>query len=155
MFANCGDTGSIKCTDEDNQAIQDSLNSALDSLRAWVKDNEMKVNLNKATPLIFTLSTKPKDIELIYDGEKLQRTQEVTFLRIVMDTRLNWNKQACKLKGIGSARNGLLKRLTGVKKGTAQNLLCTTYKSYIRPAIECGSELLITASEAVQDSMEI
>ncbi|GFS95066.1 hypothetical protein NPIL_36651 [Nephila pilipes] len=70
-----------------------------------------------------------------------------------MDTRLIWNKQACKLKDIGSARNRLLKKLTGVKWSTIQDLLCTTYKSYIRPAIEYCSEL-ITTSEAVQDGME-
>ncbi|GFQ72748.1 putative RNA-directed DNA polymerase from transposon BS [Trichonephila clavata] len=83
-----------------------------------------------------------------------ERTQEATYLGIVLDLRLSWNKQASRVQAVGKTRNGLLKRLSGVKWGTTQDLLCTTYKSYIRPAIESGSELLVTASEAVQNKIE-
>ncbi|GFR27685.1 putative rna-directed dna polymerase from transposon bs [Trichonephila clavata] len=41
-----------------------------------------------------------------------------------------------------------------MKWGTTQDLFCTTYKPYIRPAIEYGSELLVTASETVQNKIE-
>ncbi|GFT21254.1 putative RNA-directed DNA polymerase from transposon BS [Nephila pilipes] len=85
------------CTDKDSEAIPYSINAALDTLRAWANDNGMKVNLNKTTFQVLTLSTKFKDIELIYEGEKLQRTQEATYLGIVMDTGLRWDKQARKL----------------------------------------------------------
>ncbi|GFQ66482.1 putative RNA-directed DNA polymerase from transposon BS [Trichonephila clavata] len=103
---------------------------------------------------VLTLSTKPKAIQLFYGDYQLQRTQEATYLGIVLDSRLSWNKQASRVQAVGKTRNELLKRLSGVKWGTTQDLLCTTYKSYIRPAIQYGSELLVTASEAVQNKIE-
>ncbi|GFR14181.1 putative RNA-directed DNA polymerase from transposon BS [Trichonephila clavata] len=89
-----------------------------------------------------------------YGDYQLQKTLEATYLGIVLDSRLSWNKQASRVQAVGETRNGLLKRLSGVKWSTTQDLLCTTYKSYIRPDIEYGSELLVTASEAVQNKIE-
>ena len=62
------------CADQDSQIIQDSFNITLDTLRSWAKDNEMKINLSKTIFQVVTLSIKPKEVELIYDKEKLQRT---------------------------------------------------------------------------------
>lgn len=123
-------------------------------LQSWAKDNEMKINLRYTTFQVFILSTKPKNIELIYDGEKLQRSQEATYLEIATGIRLKWNKQTCKVNSIGNARNWLLKRLTNVKWGIPQDFLCATFKLYIRPAFENGSEFFITASEMVQNNIE-
>ncbi|GFS47893.1 hypothetical protein NPIL_48481 [Nephila pilipes] len=108
------------------------------------KKYEIKLNFSKTTFQVLTLSTKLIDSDLMYDRENLHTTQEATYLVIVMDTRLSWNKQACKLEG---ARNGLLKRLTVVKWGIIQDLLCTTYKPNIRHIIEYGNKLLVTASK--------
>ncbi|GFR31874.1 putative RNA-directed DNA polymerase from transposon BS [Trichonephila clavata] len=114
----------------------------------------MTVNTSKTVFQIFTLSPKPKAIQLFYGDYQLQRTKEATYLEIVLDSRLSWNKQASRVQAVGKIRNGMIKRLSGVKWGTTQDLLCTTYKSYIRPAIEYGSELLVTASEVVQNKIE-
>ncbi|GFQ87741.1 putative RNA-directed DNA polymerase from transposon BS [Trichonephila clavata] len=113
--------------DRDIRTIQESVNTALDALLAWSNNNEMTVNTSKTVFQVFTLSTKPKAIQLFYGDCQLQRTQEVTYLGIVLDSRLRWNKQASRVQAIGKTRNGLLKRLTGVKWGTTQDLFCTTY----------------------------
>ncbi|GFQ92632.1 putative rna-directed dna polymerase from transposon bs [Trichonephila clavata] len=114
----------------------------------------MTVNTSKTVFQVLTLSTKPKMIQFFYGDFQLQRTEEVTYLGIVLDSRLSWKKQASRVQGVGKTRNGLLKRLTDVKWYTTQDLLCTTYKSYIRPAVEYNSEPLVTASEAVRNKIE-
>ncbi|GFQ84050.1 putative RNA-directed DNA polymerase from transposon BS [Trichonephila clavata] len=140
--------------DGDIRTTQESLNTALDALLTWSNNNEMTVNTSRMVFQVFTLSTKLKAIQLFYGDYQFQRTQKDTYLEIVLDSRLSWNKQASRIQAVGKTRNGLLKRLSGVEWGTTQDLLCTTYKSYIRPAIEYGSELLVTASEAVQNKIE-
>ncbi|GFR21208.1 uncharacterized protein LOC103524116 [Trichonephila clavata] len=139
--------------DGDIRTIQESLKTALDALLTWANNIEKTVNTSKTVFQVFILSTIPKAIQLFYGDYQLQRTQEATYLGIVLDSRLSWNKQASRVQAIGKTRNGLLKR-QDLFSSTTQDLLCTTYKSYIRPAIEYGSELLVTASEAVHNKIE-
>ncbi|GFR33029.1 putative RNA-directed DNA polymerase from transposon BS [Trichonephila clavata] len=101
--------------DRDIRIIQESLNTALDALLTWSNNNEMTVNSSKTVFQVFTLSTKPKAIQLFYGDYQLWKTQEATYLGIVLDSRLSWNKQASRVQAVGKTRNGLLKRLTGVK----------------------------------------
>ncbi|GFQ72557.1 putative RNA-directed DNA polymerase from transposon BS [Trichonephila clavata] len=104
--------------DGDMRTTQESLNTALDALLTRSNNNEMIVNTSKMVFQVFTLSTKPKAIQLFYGDYQLQRTQEATYLGIILDLRLSWNKQASRVQAVGKTRNGLLKRLSGVKWGT-------------------------------------
>ncbi|GFQ87341.1 putative RNA-directed DNA polymerase from transposon BS [Trichonephila clavata] len=102
----------------DIRTIQESLNTALDALLTWSNNNEMTVDTSRTVFQVFTLCTKPKAIQLFYGDYQLQNTQEATYLGIVLDSRLSWNKQASRVQAVGRKSNGLLKRLTGVKWGT-------------------------------------
>ncbi|GFQ78922.1 putative reverse transcriptase [Trichonephila clavata] len=72
----------------------------------------MIVNTSKRVFQVFTLNTKPKVIQLFYGDYQLQRTQEATYLGIVLDSRLSWNKQASKNK-IETVQNNALRIITG------------------------------------------
>ncbi|GFS62234.1 putative RNA-directed DNA polymerase from transposon BS [Trichonephila inaurata madagascariensis] len=43
------------------------------------------------------------------------------------------------------------KRLSGVTWGSTQDVLCTAYKCHVRPVVEYGNEVLITASDSVRN----
>ncbi|GFR31255.1 uncharacterized protein TNCT_274881 [Trichonephila clavata] len=75
--------------DGDIRTTQESLNTALDALLTWSNNNEMTVNTSKTVFQVFTLSTTPKAIQLFYGDYQLQRTQEATYLGIVLDSRLS------------------------------------------------------------------
>jgi hypothetical protein len=47
----------------------------------------------------------------------------------------------------GLKRIRLLNRLTLTKWGATQDILITTYKTYVRPVMEYGNEVIITASK--------
>ncbi|GFR21470.1 putative RNA-directed DNA polymerase from transposon BS [Trichonephila clavata] len=86
--------------DGDIHTIQESLNTAPDALLTWSNNDEMTVNTSKTVFQVFTLSTKPKAIQLLYGDYQLQRTQEATYLGIVLDSRLSCNKQASRVQAV-------------------------------------------------------
>ncbi|XP_014281323.1 uncharacterized protein [Halyomorpha halys] len=47
-----------------------------------------------------------------------------------------------------------MKRLTGTKWGAPQDVLSTAYKSYVRPNLEYGAELLIISSKAALEKLD-
>lgn len=49
----------------------------------------------------------------------------------------------------------MLKRLTATKWGASQDVLITTYKSYVRPILEYGGEATITASNTTQEKLNV
>ncbi|XP_014291088.2 uncharacterized protein [Halyomorpha halys] len=48
----------------------------------------------------------------------------------------------------------MMKRLTGTKWGASQDVLSTVYKSYVRPNLEYGAELLISSSKAALEKLD-
>ncbi|GFQ81814.1 putative RNA-directed DNA polymerase from transposon BS [Trichonephila clavata] len=98
--------------DGDIHTIQESLNTAPDALLTWSNNDEMTVNTSKTVFQVFTLSTKPKAIQLFYGDYQLQKTQEATYLGIVLDSRLSWNKQASRNK-IETVQNNAFRIITG------------------------------------------
>ncbi|GFS54443.1 uncharacterized protein LOC103524116 [Trichonephila clavipes] len=76
-------------------------------------------------------------------------------LAISLDSRLTWTKHIAKVVENATSRLSLLKRIAGVKWGSSQSALTSTFTSYIRPVIDYGSELLITASDSALSKWDI
>ncbi|GFW24687.1 uncharacterized protein LOC103524116 [Trichonephila clavipes] len=83
------------------------------------------------------------------------QTDCATYLRISLDSRLTWTKHIAKVVESATSRLSLLKRIAGVKWGSSQSVLTSTFTSYIRPVIDYGSELLVTASDSVLSKLDI
>ncbi|GIY56069.1 uncharacterized protein CDAR_413831 [Caerostris darwini] len=118
----------------------------------------MLVNRDKTTAQFFALSTKPHSPSLFYDSERIQITQSTRYLRIEVDSKLRW------VDHIESAVNKtskteMIKRLTeatwGGGGGAPQDVLVTTYKSYVRPVLKYGSEAYHTASDNTKNKLNI
>ncbi|GFW90886.1 uncharacterized protein LOC103524116 [Trichonephila clavipes] len=82
-------------------------------------------------------------------------TDCATYLWISLDSRLTWTKHVAKVVEIATSRLSLLKRIAGVKWGSSQSVLTSTFTSYIRPVIDYGSELLVTASDSALSKLDI
>ncbi|GFY44292.1 uncharacterized protein LOC103524116 [Trichonephila inaurata madagascariensis] len=74
---------------------------------------------------------------------------------ISLDSRLTWTKHITNVVENSTSRLSLLKRIAGVKRGSSQSVLTSTFTSYIRPVIDYGSELLITASDSALSKLDI
>ncbi|GFY59370.1 uncharacterized protein LOC103524116 [Trichonephila inaurata madagascariensis] len=124
--------------------LESTLNSALVTLANWSLENDSKVSPDKTNFELFTLSTRKHNINLVYNNNAILRTD---YLGISLDYRLTWTKHIAKV--VENATSRLLKRIAGVKWGSSQSVLASTFTSYIRPVIDYGSELLVTASDTV------
>ena len=91
----------------------------------------------------------------MYKGRTLDRTDGATYLGMTLDTRLTWKKHINQVTDKVTARFGLLKRLAGIKWGSSQSVLKTTFTSYIKPVLEYGSEVLVTASDSALSKLNL
>ncbi|GFY39692.1 putative RNA-directed DNA polymerase from transposon BS [Trichonephila inaurata madagascariensis] len=82
-------------------------------------------------------------------------TDCATYLGISLDSRLTWTKHIAKVVENATSRLSLLKRIAGVKWGSSQSVLTSTFTSYIRTVIDYGSELLVTASDSTLLELDI
>ncbi|GFV34767.1 probable RNA-directed DNA polymerase from transposon BS [Trichonephila clavipes] len=82
-------------------------------------------------------------------------TDCATYLKISLDSRLTWTKHIAKVVENATSKLSLLKRIAGVKWGSSQSVLTSTFTSYIRPVIDYGSELLVTASDSALSKLDI
>ncbi|GFT46975.1 zinc finger protein 227 [Trichonephila clavipes] len=93
------------------------------------------------------------------DIPKLESTQNSALDRLrylpQLDSRLTWTKHIAKVVENATSRLFLLKRIAGVKWGSSQSVLTSTFTSYIRPVIDYGSELLVTASDSALSKLDI
>ncbi|GFU71352.1 uncharacterized protein LOC103524116 [Trichonephila clavipes] len=69
--------------------------------------------------------------------------------------RLTWTKHIDKVAENATSRLSLLKGIAGVKWGSSQSILTSTFTSYIRPVIDYGSEFLVTASDNALSKLDI
>lgn len=135
----------------DMQLHQDSLNRALSGHLDQVVKNELVFNFNKTNYQLFTLCTKTYD-NLSYVQEQLSKTDCTTYLGIRLDCRLTWGRYFSRLADIKISR---CKLFTGIICGTTQDVLCSTYKTYVRPVIEYGCELVLMSSDTLHYKLEI
>ena len=145
----------IWATSGNTLSLEACLNEALIKLEMWAKRNAMTVNSGKTTFQLFSLSTKVPPISLFYSGTALEESAISKYLGVQLDRRLTWKPHVDQSAERALKRTRLLKRLTATKWGANQDVLKTTYKAYIRPMLEYGSEVTVTASASVQNKLDL
>ncbi|GBO16320.1 hypothetical protein AVEN_116215-1 [Araneus ventricosus] len=103
----------------------------------------MTVNTDKTVYQFFTLSTKQHLTTVKYKNCDLSRQNCFRYIGVTLDNKLSWRRHVEK----GASRLSLLKRLSGVTWGFSPETLATTYKTYVRPVLDYGGELLAIASD--------
>ncbi|GFW67910.1 uncharacterized protein TNCV_3872401 [Trichonephila clavipes] len=78
----------------------------------------------------------------------LVRQDQFCYLGATFDNKLFWKGNVEENAKKGEKRFSLLKRLTGVTWGSSPAVFSTTCKSYVRPVLDYGGELLATASKS-------
>ena len=131
-------------------AIQSSLNR----LTSWCKNNNMTINIAKTQFQFFTLKKESTKINLNCNGSTLQRTEKAKYLGVSFDTKLTWKNHIQQIKDKAINRFKLIKRLAGTKWGSSRKTLSTTYNMYIKPVMKYCSEILITTNKTNKEILE-
>ena len=72
--------------------IMNKLERVLPKIENWVNSNGLKMNLKKTKYMLFAnKNAKTYDINVQISNTIIERTEEERFLRIIMDSKLNWN----------------------------------------------------------------
>lgn len=114
----------------------------------------MVVSEEKTKFQILSLTKKPVEIELRYNGKKLEKTKEANFIGVTFDNKLTWNMHIAKMSEKSSKRLRLLQRLAGTKGGSSRSTLNTTYNMYVKPCLTYCSEALITTNKTNKSIIE-
>lgn len=138
------------CSADDIGTANLRLREALTALERWTQTWMVRVNKDKTTYTVFTLSTKQQRVNLQFDSHTLREEETPTYLGITFDKRLTWKAQLQKNQTKAKIRMALMKKLAGTKWGANHSVLKKMYVGRIRPTLEYGMSATCTASKAQQ-----
>lgn len=69
-------------------------------LKTWVKADELNLNVQKTQLLVLSRRREQEtmEIQIEFDGKRLERSMVVECLRGMLDNKLQWNKQVQVVK---------------------------------------------------------
>jgi bisphosphoglycerate-dependent phosphoglycerate mutase len=102
---------------------------------------------NKTVYQLFSMCHKNDSFDLKINNQKLPKSKSTKYLGIYMDNKLSWKNHM-------EQRLRLIKRLTRAKWGNTQETMSTMYKTYIKPLMKYGSEVLVTAGNSTLKALE-
>jgi hypothetical protein len=95
-FGNCimfADDTTILMTGKNLPFLYRKINSDLNSLSQWFRNNSLSLNVNKSNYILFRTKNKVTDVnETIHmDGKQMKRVDSTKFLGVHIDEHLNWS----------------------------------------------------------------
>ncbi|KAG7313180.1 hypothetical protein JYU34_000272 [Plutella xylostella] len=90
-------TAIIKCTDIN--LYENKINYTLEEIMTWLNNNNLIANLNKTKIIQFHQRKINCDLNIEYNGIKIEEVQETKFLGLIMDSNLSWKghaKEVCE-----------------------------------------------------------
>ena len=117
--------------------MEDSLNSHLEEITAYLKDNSMLISAPKSSVTLFTPDTHQAKTHprILIEDSRLPLVQCPKILGVHMDTSLSFNKHSSHVAERVSGRNNILKALAGTSWGQHKETLLITYKAVGRSII--------------------
>ena len=99
--------------------MEDSLNSYLEEITAYLKDNSLFIPAPKSSVTLFTLDTHQAKTHprILIEDSWLPLVQCPKILGVHMDTSLSFNKHCSHVAERVSGRNNILKALAGTSWG--------------------------------------
>ena len=124
--------------------MEDSLNSYLEEITAYLKDNSLLISAQKSSVILFTPDTHQAKTHPRILIEDLPLVQCPKILGVHMDNSLSFNKHSSHVAERVSGRNNILKALTGTSWGQQKETLLMTYKAVGRSIINYAAPVWST-----------
>jgi len=130
------------------------VQNALNSLSKWATENNMEINASKTVYQFFSMCHKNDSFDLKINSQKLPKSESTKYLGVHMDNKLSWKNHVEHTINKVNQRLRLIKRLARATWGSTQDTMNTTYKTYVKPVMKYGSEVLVTASNSTLKALE-
>ncbi|GBO17437.1 hypothetical protein AVEN_182173-1 [Araneus ventricosus] len=118
------------CSDLDSILLQRNL----DSLFKWCTDNRLHLNIEKCSVLSYTRKTQPLNHVYKINNLVLSRSNTVTDLGIIFDTKLDFSQHIDTMVSKTYRRLGILKR--GTREISSELTLKVLYCAHVRSNLE-------------------
>ena len=130
------------------------MNTALNSLSKWAIENNMEINASKTVYQFFLMRHKNDNFDLKINSQNLPKSESTKYLGVHMNNKLSWKTHMEHTINKVHQRLRLIKQLTRATWGSTQDTMNTMYKTYVKPVIKYGSEVLVTASNSTLETLE-
>ena len=126
--------------------MEDSLNSYLEEISAYLKDNSLLISAPKSSVTLFTPDTHQAKTHprILIEDSRLPLVQCPKILGVHMDTSLSFNKHSRHVAERVSGRNNILKALAGTSWGQQKETLLMTYRAVGRSIINYAAPVWST-----------
>lgn len=135
-------------TDIDEMVRQ--MNSDLNDFGKWLKCNKLKLNIQKTKYMVIT-HRNIDDLNIIIDGEKINRVKEFNYLGCVVDEQMNFNANADKTCKKMAKKISFMGRIANKLDLQTKKIL---YRSIIEPHIVYCSTILYLSNETQLDRIQ-
>ena len=130
------------------------MNTALNSLSKWAIENNMEINASKTVYQFFLMRHKNDNSDLKINSQNLPKSESTKYLGVHMNNKLSWKTHMEHTINKVHQRLRLIKQLTRATWGSTQDTMNTMYKTYVKPVMKYGSEVLVTASNSTLETLE-
>ena len=144
-----GDDSVLTLSHKNVNCLQTMLNSELPKINAWLKSNQLSLNVNKTNFLFFT-KTKEKIFPQINDC-KIKQANCVKYLGVFLDKKLTWKKHIEHIKTkLSSASSAIYKLCKYIPQKALMSVYYTLVYSHLQYAITCWGNSSKTIKHKLQ-----
>jgi len=137
-----------------NKTLEQTMNTVLNSLSKWATENNVEINASKTIYQFFSMHHKNDSFDLKINSQKLPKSESTKYLGVCMYNKLSWKNHVEHAINKVNHRLRLIKLLAGATWGSTQETMNTTYRTYVKPLMKYGSEVLVTASNSTLKALE-
>ena len=130
------DDANIIITADNYIDLSEKVNSVINLVQNWVKNNGLKLNITKTKYMIFTNKTN-QELIISLDGQRIIESDCERFLGVMVDSRLSWSHHINLLATKISRNAGILYKLKGI---VSDSILKMLYNSFVQSHLNyCSS----------------
>ena len=119
-------------SDENSNSCVDKIKNVIEYLSMWLSNNRLIANTSKTQLILITPHHTPALPTITFNGESLSWTQNVKYLGIFIDNKLNFNLQVSEICKKLSRLHGAF---YSVSRFMPQNVLVNLYYSLVYPTL--------------------
>lgn len=110
------------------------IKQTLTLIKKWLQANNLKMNLSKTNIINFN-NFKDKSIDMTFDKTNLRTAENVTFLGIIINSKLDWKEHVEK---VCNKLNRFAYALYKLSKVASKSTALTTYYAYVESVLRYG-----------------
>ena len=114
----------------------------------------MEINASKTVYQFFSLRHKNNSFDLKINSQKPPKSESTKYLGVRVDNKLSWKYHVERTINKVNQRLRLIKWLARATWGSTQETMNTMCKTYVKPVMKYGSEVLVTAGNSTLKALE-